>query len=32
MHIEKIYGSDEALDIMQNVNSFMRYISAKLKE
>jgi hypothetical protein len=32
MHIEKNYGEEEALDIFNNVSSFMRHLSTKLSE
>ena len=32
MHIEKVYGSEEALDIFNVVASFMRHLAARLSE
>lgn len=32
MHIERSYGDEEALDIFNNVSSFMRHLSSKLQE
>jgi hypothetical protein len=32
MHIEKVYGSEQALDIFNGVSSFMRHLATKLLE